>query len=76
MWAQSGPVLHAPSRTLVDASAFYVAPDDRWEIGIQGSNLTDKRVLNSGYNALQFFGYAEGYYNPPRRYWLTYRYRM
>lgn len=73
---ENSPVLHAPSRTLVDASVFYVAPDERWEIGIQGSNLTDKRVLNSGYNALQFFGYAEGYYNPPRRYWLTYRYRI
>lgn len=73
---ENSPVLHASSRTLVDASVFYVASDESWEIGLQGSNLTNKRELNSGYNALSFFGYAEGYYNPPRRYWLTYRYRM
>ena len=44
-----------------------------WEIGQQGKNLTDERVLNAGFNGLPFFGCAEGYYNPPRRYWLTFR---
>lgn len=73
---ENSPVLRAPSRTLLDASVFYVAPGDRWELGIQGRNLTDERVLNSGYNGLPFFGYAEGFYNPPRRYWLTFRYRV
>jgi hypothetical protein len=33
-------------------------------------------VLNSGYNGLAFFGYAEGTYNPPRRYWLTFHYHL
>jgi iron complex outermembrane receptor protein len=73
---ENSAVLRAPSRTLVDAGLFYIAPDGRWELGVQGKNLTDTRVLNAGFNALQFFGYAEGYYNPPRRYWLTFRYQV
>ena len=39
------------------------------------SNVTDERVLDGGFNGLAFFGYMEGYYNPPRRYWLTLRYQ-
>jgi iron complex outermembrane receptor protein len=72
---ENSALLQAPSRTLVDASVFYVLGDERWEIGVRGRNLTDERVLNAGFNGLQFFGYAEGYYNPPRQYWVTFRYR-
>ena len=53
---------------------FYLPPSGRWDLGVEGKNLTDERVLNSGYNGLAFFGYAEGTYNPPRRYWLTFHY--
>jgi hypothetical protein len=38
---------------------------------VEGRNLSDQRVLNSGYNGLAFFGYAEGTYKPLRRCWLT-----
>jgi iron complex outermembrane receptor protein len=71
---ENSAVLHAPSRTLVDAGLFYVSPNDRWELGVQGKNLSNKRVLNAGFNGLQFFGYAEGFYNAPRRYGLTFKY--
>jgi iron complex outermembrane recepter protein len=74
--AQNDPVLRAPSRTLVDAGLFYLPPSGRWDLGVEGKNLTDARVLNSGYNALSFFGYAEGTYNPPRRWWLTFHYHL
>ncbi|MBS0364261.1 MAG: TonB-dependent receptor [Proteobacteria bacterium] len=74
--AQNSPVLRSPSRTLLDAGLFYLAPGDTWELGVEGKNLTDRRVLTSGFNALQFFGYAEGTYNPPRRWWLTFRYHL
>ena len=74
--AQNSPVLRAPSRTLVDAGLFYLAPSGRWDAGIEGKNLSDQRVLNSGYNGLSFFGYAEGTYNPPRRWWVTFHYHL
>ncbi len=72
----NSPVLRAPSRTLVDAGLFYLPPSGKWDVGLEGKNLTDDRVLNSGYNGLAFFGYAEGTYNPPRRYWLTFHYHV
>ena len=74
--AENSPVLRAPSRTLIDAGVFYLAPSGRWDVGVEGKNLSDQRVLNSGYNGLAFFGYAEGTYNPPRRYWLTFHYHL
>jgi iron complex outermembrane receptor protein len=74
--AANSPVLRAPSRTLLDASLFYLAPSGRWDAGVEGKNLTDQRVLTSGYNGLAFFGYAEGTYTPPRRYWLTFHYHL
>ncbi len=72
----NSPVLRAPSRTLVDAGIFYLPASGKWDIGVEGKNLTNDRVLNSGYNGLAFFGYAEGTYNPPRRYWLTFHYHI
>jgi iron complex outermembrane receptor protein len=74
--AANSPVLRAPSRTLLDASVFYLAPSGRWDLGVEGKNLSDQRVLTSGYNGLAFFGYAEGTYTPPRRYWLTFHYHL
>lgn len=72
--SENAEILHADARTLVDAGVFYIAPNDRWELGLQGKNLTDEKELVSGFNGLQFFGYAEGYFNPPRRYFLTLKY--
>jgi iron complex outermembrane receptor protein len=74
--AQNSPVLRAPSRTTLDAGLFYLAPSGRWDLGVEGKNLSDQRVLTSGYNGLSFFGYAEGTYTPPRRYWLTFHYHL
>jgi iron complex outermembrane receptor protein len=74
--AANSPVLRAPSRTLLDASVFYLAPSGRWDLGVEGKNLSDQRVLTSGYNGLAFFGYAEGTYTPPRRFWLTFHYHL
>ena len=72
---ENTPELRTPSRTLVNAGIAYVAPSDRWEVEAHVSNATDERVLDGGFNVLAFFGYMEGFYNPPRRYWLTLRYR-
>ncbi|HUA90611.1 MAG TPA: TonB-dependent receptor [Steroidobacteraceae bacterium] len=74
--AQNSPVLRAPSRTMVDAGLFYLPPSGNWDVGVEGKNLTDQRVLTSGYNGLSFFGYAEGTYTPPRRWWVTFHYHI
>jgi iron complex outermembrane recepter protein len=72
---ENTPQLKTPSRTLVNAGIAWAAPGDRWEVEAHVTNATDERVLDGGFSVLNFFGYMEGYYNPPRRYWLTLRYR-
>ena len=72
---ENTPQLQTPSRTLVNAGLAWASPGDRWEIEARVTNATDERVLDGGFNVLGFFGYMEGFYNPPRRYWLTLRYR-
>lgn len=72
--SENSAVLHAGARTLVDAGIFYVGRDERFEVGVQAKNLTDAQELVGGVNLLSFFGYAEGYYNAPRRFFLTVKY--
>jgi iron complex outermembrane receptor protein len=72
---ENTPELRTPSRTLVNAGIAWASPGDRWEVEAHVTNATDERVLDGGFNVLAFFGYMEGFYNPPRRYWLTLRYR-
>ena len=72
---ENTPQLKTPSRTLVNAGIAWASPGDRWEVEAHVTNATDERVLDGGFNVLNFFGYMEGFYNPPRRYWLTLRYR-
>jgi iron complex outermembrane receptor protein len=72
---ENTPQLKTPSRTLVNAGIAWASPGDHWEVEAHVTNATDERVLDGGFSVLGFFGYMEGYYNPPRRYWLTLRYR-
>ena len=73
--AQNSAILHAGSRTISDAGIFYVADRGRWQVGAEVKNVTDTKVLVGGFDVISFFGYAEGYYNPPRRYFLTFKYK-
>jgi iron complex outermembrane recepter protein len=73
--AQNSAILHAGSRTISDAGIFYVADRGRWQVGAEVKNVTDAKVLVGGFDVISFFGYAEGYYNPPRRYFLTFKYK-
>lgn len=72
---ENTPELRTPSRTLVNAGIAWTLPSNNWEVEAHVTNATDERVLDGGFNVLAFFGYMEGFYNPPRRYWLTVRYR-
>ncbi len=50
--------------------------DDRWTLALQGSNLTDKHYLTTGYNLNQAVGVYTGFYGPPRQVSLTARYNF
>jgi iron complex outermembrane receptor protein len=45
----ANPYLDQPAYATWDASLVYHAHDDRWNIGIHGKNLTNKRYITSGY---------------------------
>jgi iron complex outermembrane receptor protein len=66
---QNTPQLESPDRTLLNAGLRLTLPNDRWQLEVRGENLTDERVLTGGFNGIDFFGYVEGYYNAPRRYY-------
>jgi iron complex outermembrane receptor protein len=71
---ENTPQLESPSLTLLNAGVRWTLPNDAWQIEVRGSNLTDERELTGGFNGLSFFGYVEGYYNPPRRYYVGVKY--
>jgi iron complex outermembrane receptor protein len=49
-------------------------PSDVWTVSLQGSNLTDKAYLTTGYNLYSALGVHTGFYGPPRQYSLTVKY--
>ncbi|NKB35569.1 MAG: TonB-dependent receptor [Gammaproteobacteria bacterium] len=44
-----------------------------WQLAVFGTNLTDRRVLVSGLQALNSFGTAEGHFNRPREWGVSIR---
>jgi iron complex outermembrane receptor protein len=56
---------------LVDASIIWTSPDQRYKVGLHGTNLTDERYRVGGYNFPQAAGVLFGnsvsaFYGPPR----------
>ena len=45
-----------------------------WSVSLQGTNLTDKEYLTTGYNLAQALGVYTGFYGAPRQYSLSVRY--
>lgn len=74
--AVNSEVLQVPGHSLFGAGMIYDTPDRHWEVSLIGTNLGDKRVLNSGFDGSNFFGYFEGSYNRPRTWTLSLRYRF
>jgi iron complex outermembrane recepter protein len=68
--------LHPGGHTFFNASILYRTQSEAWEIALHGENLSDKRVLSSGFDGTAFFGFIEGSYNPPRRYYANLKYRF
>ena len=60
------PRLAQSAFDIVNAYASFVTGNDRWEIALFGTNLTDERYRVSG-NSSAGFGLAESTFSPPRR---------
>ncbi len=62
------PILDQEAYALVDLSAVWTAPSERWSIGLFGKNLTDEEYRVGGYNfpGALFNDSIIGYYGPPR----------
>jgi len=62
------PDLDQEAYALVDLSAVWTSPDDRFTVGIFGKNLTEEEYRVGGYNfpGATFNNSVIGYYGPPR----------
>ncbi len=62
------PVLDQEAFSLVDLTALWTDPSDRWSIAVSGKNLTDEEYRVGGYNfaGATFNNSIIGYYGPPR----------
>jgi iron complex outermembrane recepter protein len=67
------PPIRQDGYGLVGASVTWRV-NDAWTLALNGSNLTDKSYLTTGYNLAQALGVYTGFYGPPRQYSLTARY--
>ena len=61
------PILDQDGYALVDLSAVWTSPDDRYTIGVFGKNLTDEEYRVGGYTfpGALFNDSQIGYYGPP-----------
>lgn len=66
-------LLHEGAYTTVDAGIIFTTKDDRWQVALRGTNLTDERKLNGGF-AVNAFGSVDGSFTAPRRYFLSVTY--
>ncbi len=46
----SSPLLDQPGYALLDVSLVWTSEDGRWQVGVHGRNLTDKRYIVSGFD--------------------------
>ncbi|MBO9501910.1 TonB-dependent receptor [Brevundimonas sp. A19_0] len=62
------PTLDQEAYALVDLSAIWTAPSERWSIGVFGKNLTDEEYRVGAYSfpGALFNDSLIGYYGPPR----------
>jgi len=67
--------LRQPGYALLNAGITFKLLRSGLDISLQGENLTNKRVLQSGFDLRSTFGILEGYYNEPRSFYATIHYR-
>ncbi len=70
---ENSPLLVAPDHAIVNASAEFAHVDSGVSLRFAVDNLTNKQVLRAGFDGTPAFGFVEGFYTDPRRYWVTLR---
>ena len=71
--ANGRPPISQDGYGLVNASVNWRL-NKAWSFSLQGTNLTDKEYMTTGYNLNQALGVYTGFYGAPRQYSLTARY--
>lgn len=72
---ENTPELRAPDHAIVNLSTTFRLPVEGLSLRLAVDNVTNQRVIVSGYDARTSFGFLEGFYNEPRRYWATLAFR-
>lgn len=72
---ENTPELASPDHAILNLSATFRLPDAGASLRFAVDNVTNQRVLVAGYDARTSFGFLEGYYNEPRRFWVTVAFR-
>ena len=72
------PALDPDGYFLVDASAAWTSPDDKFKLSVNLRNLTNERYRVGGYNfpGALFGNSIIGYYGPPRTATFNIEYRF
>jgi len=65
------PSIIREAHSIINARISYAMVENGWEISLFGTNLTDKRFINSGSSDLNSFGFTEAIYNRPREWGLS-----
>jgi iron complex outermembrane receptor protein len=68
-------LLRRPATDLLNAAVTYISPDDRYELAVGGTNITDRRFLITG-NEDTSSGLIYGTYNAPSEWFLSLRGRF
>ncbi len=67
------PSVIRKAHSIVNARISFEMPKNGWQLTLLGTNLTNKRVINSGSSDLGAFGFTEAIYNRPREWGVTIR---
>lgn len=78
------PILDQKAYNTINAGVVWISGDDRWMLGLQGKNLSDKDIKTSGYcfgsggcaSALGLEDNTTIFYAPPRTVTATLEYRL
>jgi iron complex outermembrane receptor protein len=65
-------LLKRPDTDIINANATFIAPGDRYEVTVGGTNITDQRYLTTG-NEDASSGLIYGTYNAPAEWYVTLR---
>lgn len=72
---ENTPELRAPDHAILNLSTTLRLPVDGLSLRLAVDNVTNRRIIVAGYDARTSFGFLEGYFNEPRRYWATLSFR-